>query len=86
VFDKDYRTATVKANVLMIDGQRAEVLRFGRERTVRDRKTGDLVRIEGQLRYGKTIDVELQAKDKMERHRKAGEAIKAWAAAQGVKL
>jgi hypothetical protein len=85
-FDRDYRTATVKSNVLMIDGQAAEVLRFGRERAVRDRKTGDLLRIEGQLRYGKTIDVKLQAKDKLERHRKAGEAIKAWAAAQGVEL
>ena len=85
-FDKDFRAATVKDTVLMIDGQKAHVLRFQPERMVRDRKTGDPVRIEGGLRYGKEIDSAFIVQDKLERHRKAGEAIKAWAAAQGVKL
>jgi len=85
-FDRDYRAVTARETVLKIDGVNAHVLRFQPERVVRDRKTGDMVRIEGGLRYGKEIDVKMQAQDKLERHRKAGEAIKAWAAAQGVKL
>lgn len=83
----DYGVATAKGpfrTAITLNGQAGEVVAIGRERVVRDRVTKDLVRRETTVRVGTAFSVKEIYTDKLARHRANGEAIKAWAKAQGL--